>query len=68
MNYISKLQEENRIMKEGLEFIRSYLSSSKFHGELNNYVNPQDILLRIEEINTAVFNVLTVQVPLTRQN
>ncbi len=58
-NYIQKLQEENEILKKtiknmenGLIEIKSYLCLPKFTDNFpaNNFVNPDDIHLRINEI------------------
>lgn len=54
MNIIKKLQKENKILTEGIEEIQRYLRSSKFQGAENNFVNPQDILLRLQEIQNDI--------------
>ena len=56
MNYIKRLQAENKELKEKNEAlleifqeIRVYLNSPKFQGIENHYVNPDDILKRISD-------------------
>lgn len=50
MNYIKALKIENEALKEGIQEIRRYLNSSKF--DTDNMVNKNDILLRLQEIDT----------------
>ena len=49
MNYIKRLEKENKEMAEVLSEIELYLHSDKFSWP-NNYVNPQDIINRLEPI------------------
>ena len=56
MKYINILQIQNEVQKKqleeyekGLMDIMRYLNSDKFHGIENNFVNPNDIILRINE-------------------
>ncbi len=66
-NYIKRLEEENRILKESIKEIedelvgiKSYLCLPKFTENFpnNNFVNPDDIHLRINEILIAKNNKL----------
>lgn len=59
MNIIKRLKAENEILKTGIEEIRRYISSDKFNGpDMNDkMVNRNDILLRISEIENALFRV-----------
>ena len=57
MNYIHQLQNENEALKNENEALREmihdlkvYLHSPKFQGFENNYVNPNDVLLRLTEV------------------
>ena len=57
MNYIHQLQNENEALKNENEALREmihdlkvYLHSPKFQGFENSYVNPNDVLLRLNEI------------------
>ena len=57
MNYIKALKatvakqhDEIDTLREGINDVLRYLNSSKFHGEENNFVNPNDIRLRISEV------------------
>lgn len=61
MRYINKLQTENEALKvrltsieDELTSVLSYLSSEKFQGELNNYVNSDEMFSRIREIRGMV--------------
>jgi len=58
MNYIKKLQEENKILQDFKDELLSYLSSSKFSGpNLNDkMVNRNDIILRIHELENNLNN------------
>ena len=50
MNYITRLEIENGIMKAGLKRIADYANSSKF-GYPDNHMNVEDLRLRLREIN-----------------
>ena len=58
MNYIHKLQEENKELKSKLnealhhtEHLWNYANSDKFMGEIEDqYINKKDIFLRVEPI------------------
>jgi len=63
MNYIKKLQQENKQMLNTLSDIetliyelRSYLLSPKFtnEGELQNYVNTKDVLSYLSSMRTMI--------------
>lgn len=43
------------IYADGIIEIERYLNNSKFHGIENNYVNPDDIKLRLNEIKNEIF-------------
>lgn len=65
MRYINKLQAENKTLKDALKTVEdelttllTYLASSKFKGELNNYVNSDEMFHRIMEIRGMVQNEL----------
>lgn len=56
MNYIHQLQrqikeknQEIEGLREAIQSLREYLYHPKFQGVSSAYVNPDDILLRIEE-------------------
>ena len=64
MNYIKRLETENEILKKeldalttGISDLASYLRSEKFQGIDNNWVNPQDVLLRLRETLNAANDV-----------
>lgn len=42
-------QAELKALQEGLLELRAYLHSPKFQGPCNDYVNVQDVLLRLNE-------------------
>jgi len=50
MNYIKRLQEENRQLVDTLIEMRSYLQTGKFCYP-NDYVNVKDILNRIDNVS-----------------
>lgn len=61
MRYINKLQAENEALKDTLKTVDVelttlliYLASDKFQGELNNYVNSDEMFTRIREIRAKV--------------
>jgi len=63
MNIIKKLQGENLQLKnqigeleEGILRIRAYLTSEKFHGFDNNFVNPHDIIRMIDQDIRPLFS------------
>lgn len=65
MRYINKLQAENEVLQHTLSIVEeeltqllSYLSSPKFQGELNNYVNSDEMFQRIMEIRGMMQNEL----------
>ena len=45
----TRLALEKFILMDGILSLRKYCLSQKFHGFENQYVNPDDIVLRIEE-------------------
>jgi len=49
MNYIKRLEKENKEMGEVLQELRLYLHTDKFHWP-DDYVNVKDVLNRIEPI------------------
>ena len=62
MNYIKRLQADNaglqrevEAIKDGLNDLRSYLDSSKFHcgDRLDNYVNIADVLAYLRKAEIA---------------
>jgi hypothetical protein len=53
MNHIKRLQKENEILKQGLEDVLSYVQSPKFWTDQS--VNTADIILRIQEVQTKLF-------------
>jgi len=55
MNYITRLEIENGILKAGLKRIEDYASSSKFSYP-DNHMNVNDLTLRISEINSDLDN------------
>lgn len=52
MNYITKIQTENKALKEGLNDLLAYVRSSKF--AIDPMVNSADIVLRIQEIQSEL--------------
>lgn len=63
MNFIQRLQEENKILQitientqEEIKELLEYLASDKFTGIENNYVNAKEMYQRIVELR----NTLTV--------
>lgn len=50
---VKQLTAEKEIVKNGLLELRRYLNSSKFANDI--YVNKDDILLRLNEIDNALF-------------
>ena len=48
MNYIQTLQEENKMLKETIQNLESYLTLPKFNYP-DNQVNVNDIFLRLDE-------------------
>jgi hypothetical protein len=50
MNYIKKLEKEQRVLKEMLIELKDYCLSSKFHWP-NDCVNKNDILGRISNLS-----------------
>lgn len=57
MNYIHKLQRkvaslEAQVdsLEDGLADLRAYALSDKFLGEGNDFMNPQDVVLRVDNI------------------
>jgi hypothetical protein len=61
MNYIKKLQAENDSLNSTLtdlknleNDLRRYLTSDKFAGFENKFVNPDDILRRLDEFRQAI--------------
>lgn len=48
MNYIQRLQAENKTLRESLLAIEAYVTSDKFAFP-NDYVSTHDITLRIRE-------------------
>jgi|TARA_Y100000296_G_C4967814_1_gene154303 hypothetical protein len=52
MNYIKKLEIENRILKQGNNELRRYLNSEKFWED--NRVNVNDIFLRMDETSQLI--------------
>ena len=64
MKFINRLQNENEKLKkqiqayeDGLTAIMAYLNSEKFQGIENNFVNPSDIFLRINEMKQKVTDI-----------
>jgi len=59
MNYIKKLQAENKELKEFKDELLRYLSSSKFSGmNLNDkMVNRNDIIMRIHELENRILEI-----------
>lgn len=66
MNHIRKMQLLNRVRKEQVEAIRSYLHSSKFSS--NPMVNRGDIFLRLDEYEQAINEVESGNVPQYLEN
>ena len=61
MNYIKKLESENEFLKNKIleisdieNDLRRYLSSSKFHGFENKFVNPDDIIRWLDTIRDSI--------------
>lgn len=63
MNYIHRLQQENeqlrnaaRAAQEATSDLREYVNSAKFRSgdALDNYVNVQDVILRLAPISEAL--------------
>jgi len=61
MNYIKKLQAENDSLNSSLtdlknleNDLRKYLISDKFAGFENKFVNPDDILRRLDEFRQVI--------------
>jgi len=52
-SYIERLQEENKRLRNGLDDIKRYCQLPKFNWP-ENHVNVNDILLRINEIESYV--------------
>ena len=44
------LKQENEALREMIYALKVYLHSPKFQGFENNYVNPNDVLLRLTEV------------------
>ena len=62
MNYIKKIQAQNEVYLEGLQSLKRYVSSPKFIGDGRDYVNPKDILLRVEETLNAACDILVKEI------
>ena len=70
MNYIHKLRNENRVLqteltmlKVGINDLRSYLNSSKFH--VDTTVQKDDVLFRIQEFINNADNMVFEQLMIT---
>ena len=54
MNYIKRLEKENKEMEEVLKELRLHLYTDKFLWP-NDYINVRDVLDRIEPVISSLF-------------